>query len=629
MSLPTEANVTQPLAYGYAWLLEYGDTNAESLYLRPGVGPGREQRIQTVEPKEGPDTETSPEELRGESGRSFARSGFSGGEGLDRAYEPDLPDRHATMYWDSRNINVTPGVAGNPDEIQLLHAAANIRADDAGNSRMPLVRIGTVLYMCCSDDNLIDRTSNPTAATPTFTTEDPHDGEGAQDILDLAALGNQLHVALGSQGIHQRATGAATWSHWSDVAAVRIWAAKGRILASTGAALYEAAATTGSTLLHTLSSGQTWTDVVDAGAAILAGASDGEVYAFVDEDGELALRSRFVFEGEQITALGAAQGFVFVGTGEPTTGSGQIGRLWRCQLVGLRFQGNQVIRQWGDGTTTLNRAPQRIINTREAVYTGVIDSATESHLWKYHLTTAGISRDLILNDGLVQGLAVVDDRLFATVFVEGLWREATTYASTGYLISPLADFYSAADKTWIDARLTTGTLDTDTDVVLAYSTNPDAILDSGHASWTTIISADHTAGNFGDLGPTFISEAESRYVAAKLTLTPNGAATSTPTVLAFALRGLFKPTEKDFAIPVNVSDRLEMPGRKPLTVPGAGQDVLDQLHEIEGKAVTLTDLRTLEIVDGQFRGTSTPIQGRSFRGSVPVYSMATVRGVKR
>jgi hypothetical protein len=615
------------VAAGYHFLIEYGTTDAESLYLRGAVGPGREFRLQTVTPEQGPDTSSNPEDMRGETGKPFSRSSFTGGEGLDRAHRRDGTDRDWARFWDSRNVNVTPGRAGNPDEVTLLHSVTKLRNDDAGNSRMPLVNIGNVLYMCCGNDNVVDRTADPTAATPTFSTEDPHDSEGDQDILDLAALGNQLHVALGSQGIHQRATGAATWTHWSDVAAVRIWAAKGRILASTGAALYQAGSLATSTLLKTLPSGQTWSDVVDAGVAILAGASNGEITAFVDEDGELAERATFKFEGEQITALGFGQGFVFVGTGEPTTGGGQVGRLWRSQIIGLRFQGSQVIREWGDGSTTINRAPQRIISTREAVYTGVIDSSTESHLWKYHLTTGGITRDLILNDGLVQGLTVVDDRLFATVFVDGLWREDTTYAATGYLISPLADFFNAAKKTWVGARLTTGDMATGTDLVLAYSTDPDAITDSGHASWTTIISSDETSE--GDLGETAITGVESRYITAKLTLTPNGAATASPVALAFAFRGLPLPTEEDYAIPINVSDRLEIPGRKALTVPGIGHAVIDQLHAIKGKAVTLTVLRDDEQVVGQLRSIGTPYTEVAPEGSLGTYSQVIVRGVRQ
>jgi hypothetical protein len=626
MTLPTKANVARPVAAGYGGLIDYGDTDAESLYLRLAVGPQREMQFKTVMPQPGPNVGVRAEDMRGEFGQTFSRSDFTGGEGLDRAHRADGDASDAIRFWDSRNIDVTPGRAGQADEVKLLHAAANIRADDAGNVRMPLVNIGTTLYMVCSSQVDVDRTANPTAATPTFTVEDPHDSEGDQNVLDLAVLGDEVYAAITTNGIHQRSS-AGTWSHWSALAATRVWGVKGRIVASTGAGLYVAAAAAGSVLLETLESGQTWTDVVDAGSAIIASASSGELFMFVDEEGELALRRRHPIEGEVPTALGFAQGLLFIGTSESTTAGGKIGRLWRAGLTGLNLRGGQVIRQWGDGTTTLDQSPQRIINTRDSVFTGVIDSATESHLWRYHLSTGGIVRDLILSDGLVQGIAVVDDRLFATVLVEGLWREATTYASTGYLISPLADFFNAADKTWADARLNTGTLTTDTDAVLAYSVNPAAIESSAHASWTTIISADDVT--FGDLGPTSILEAESRYIAGKLTLTPNGAATATPTVLGFSFRGLPQPTEEDFAIPVNVSDRLEIPGRKPQTVDGIGQAVVDQLHVLKGQNVTYTDLRSGVEVIGQLAELSQPINEPTKRGSTGVFVLMTIRGVRQ
>ena len=626
MSLPTESNTARPVAAGYDAKIEYGTDPTESLYLRLARGPGREQSNRTVPPKDAPNTAQNPEDMRPETGGVFSRSDFTGGEGLDRAHRPDGEPGDVTRYWDSRNVDITPGRAGNPDELTLLKAVANIRADDAGNTRMPLVAIGTTLYMCCSDDNLVDRTANPTTASPTFTTEDPHNGEGATDIRDLAVLGDLLYVALAAQGVHRRAAGSDSWAHWSDVAAVRVWGVKGRIIASTGAALYEARATTTSVLLKTLPSGQTWTDVVDAGGAILAGASDGTMTAFVDEDGELVERQTYEFPGEQITALGATRGLLFIGTGEATTAGGKIGRLWRAVLTGLRLQRAEVLREWGTGSATLDHSPQRIINTREAIYTGVIDSATESHLWKYHLATAGISRDLILPDGLVQGLAVVDDRLFATVFVEGLIREATTYATSGYIISPLADFLNAADKTWIDARLNTGTMPTDTDAVLAYSTNPDAITNSAHASWTTVISAGHEAANQGDLGPVYITETESRFIAGKLTLTPDGAAADTPVVHAFSFRGLPKPVEEEFQIPVNISDRLEIPGRRPQIADGTGQAILDKLHDIKGSSITYTDLRSNMVIVGQLHSISQPIQGSTRKGSDSVYALIAIRG---
>ncbi len=625
MPLPTKVNVSRPEAWGYDALIEYGPNAADSLYLRLAVGPGRQMSFRTAELEEGsPRTATNPEDMRVESGESFSRSDFTGGEGLDRAHRRDGLDRDFTRFWDSRNIDITPARAGVAEEIKLLHSASNIRADDPTNVRMPLVRVGNVLYGVISNDALVDRTNNPTAGTPNFTTADPG---GTGSIQDLAALGDEVYAARNN--IRKR-NPAGSWAQWSDLDASRLWSAKGRIIASseTGDALYEARAGAGSLLLHTLASGEIWNDVVDAGGAILAAASDGYIYSFAEQNGELALKGQTQIEGENPTALGFAQGLVFIGTAQATTGGGNIGRLWQAILVGLRLREAQVIRQWGDGSTTTDRAPRRIISTREAVWTSVIEDGTETHLWRFHLTTGGLVRDLILGaSGVTHGLAEFDDRLFATVFGDGLWREDTTYATSGYLIGPLADFYNAGKKAWVGARLTTGTVPTGTQVDLDYSTDPSAIEDNTDPSWTTIITA--IPATPGDSSETAITGVESRYLAAKLVLTPDGGNTATPTVLAYAFRGTFSHDEDDYAIPVNISDRLEMPHRKPQTISGVGDAMYEKLQELRGQAVTVTLLRPDEQIKGQFRTLSAPIEEIPDRGSPTVYALAVFRGIRQ
>lgn len=629
MSLPTKVNVSRPEAWGYDALIEYGPDDADSLYLRLAVGPGRQMTFQTVEAIDrAPDLSANPEDMRSESGRTFSRSSFTGGEGLDRAHRRDGLDRDFSRFWDSRNIDVTPARGDETEEVRLLHSTGSLRSADVGNSRMPLVRLGTVLYGVISDDDRVDRTANPTAGVPTWTVEDPHVAEGVQDVLDLAGLGDELYAALGSQGIHKR-DNAGTWTHWSDLTNTqRVWGTKGRIVASTGAALHEARSGAGSVLLHTLASGEVWNDITDVGGAVLAAGSDGYIYAFVEQDADLVLKGQTQIEGEQPTALGFGQGFVFIGTAEPNTAGGSIGRIWRALFVGLRLRDAQVLRQWGDGATTTDRSPQRIISTREAVWTTVIEDGSETHLWRYHITTGGLVRDLIFAaSGLGQGLAVFDDRIFASVFGDALWRENTTYASTGYLIGPLADFFNAARKAWAGARLTTGTLPAATQVVLAYSTDPDALEDSAHTSWVDVITATPAAP--GDSSETAIVDVEARHIIGKLTLTPDGGGTVTPNVLAFAFRGLPLPTEDDYAIPVNISDRLELPHRKPLTVNGVGDAVYEQLQTIKGQAVTVTLLRPDEVVKGQFKSVSVPINELPERGSPTVYALVTIRGQRQ
>lgn len=625
MSLPTKSNVSRPEALGYDALIEYGDTAAESLYLRLFLGPNSAARLQVVEPEDrNLNTASNPEDMRSESGESYSRSNFTGGEGLDRAHRRDGTDRDYTRFWDSRNIDISPAVGGQAEEIKLLHSTSALRTGDPTNARTPLVRLGTSLYGVISDDTKVDQTANPTASSPTWNVRTIG---GSGSVADLAALGDELYVAMNT--IYKGS--GASWASWSSLDADRIWSAKGRIIAAVGTALYEAAASGNDILLHTLASGQTWNDVVDAGAAILAAASDGYVYAFVDEDGTLALRHQALFEGEVPTALGYGQGFVFIGTAETTTGGGKIGRLWRAVLVGLRIREAQVLRTWGTGANTIDQAPRRIISTREAVWTGVIESGTETHLWRYHLESGGLVRDLILGaSGQIQGIAVFDDRMFATVFADDLYREDTTYASTGYLIGPLADFYNAGQKAWVGARLQIGTRPTQGTVVLKYSTDTAAIEDSTDSSWTTVINLKDTSPvGAGDSTETAITEVQSRYLAGLLTLTPNTAQTATPTVLAFSFRAVPLPTEDVFELPVNVSDRYERPGQKPLTINGVGDAVYDQLRSLMGKAATVTLLRPDEQVIGQLLSMTTPLQDVPEYGTPTLVSLLRVKGQRQ
>ena len=70
---------------------------------------------------------------------------------------------------------------------------------------------------------------------------------------------------------------------------------------------------------------------------------------------------------------------MFYGTYQ-NAASGKIGRLYvardnKCTNSLYVLVNAQLLKQWGDGTTTLNQAPYRIISTRDSIYTGIVDSA--------------------------------------------------------------------------------------------------------------------------------------------------------------------------------------------------------------------------------------------------------------
>jgi len=617
VALPTKVNVSRPEAWGYEALIEYGTTDAESLYLRLAPGPGRQMLLESGRTRDDvPDLSTNPSELRGESGRSFGRDDFTGGEGLDYAHRRDAQERDPSRFWASSGVDIDPPEGGETREIKLLKATSSVRTEDAGGvNRAPLRHIGTVLYGVSSDATLVDRSTDLGAA---WATEDPG---STGNITDLTTLGDEVYAVRG--GDIRKRNSAGTWSlETSAQTFIRAWGVKGRIIASTepstGGVLYSSDDYT--TILHTLPSGETWNDIVDAGAAILAAASDGYIYTFVEENGVLVLKGQTLV-AETPVSLAYSQGLLFIGTSEATSAGGNVGRLYRAVFVGIRIREAQVLRKWGDGTTTVDQSPKRIIPTREAIWTA-IQASSETQVWKYHLVTGAVSRDLnIAVAGLGQGIVSLDDRILVNVKGHGIYREATTFASTGFVISPAADFFNAAKKAWVGARLPPGSVPAGTQVELFYSTDPAALEDSSHASWTSIITA--TNASPGDGAETPITGVESRYIIGKVVLTPNGANTSTPTVLSFSFRGLLQTTEEDVPLVVNISDRLELPGRKPLTVNGAGDAVYEKLLDIKGDAVTLTLLRPDKIYKGQIRTISAPIQAMPRKGSP---TQVTVRG---
>lgn len=704
MSLPTKANVVRPRSKGYDALVEFGDTDNDSLYLRLATAPDRVLTVESA-PPELPQIQTSEtaEDIRPESGSTFSRTDFSGGEGLDRAHRRDGSDRDWSRYWDSRNIDVSPTKPGEPERIRLLHSTSQLEASAAALLRTVVVD-GTLFFTNGVD---VSSSSDPTASSPTITDEDPHDGEGDQTVTDVTGLGDQVYAAIEVNGIHQRSSGG-SWSAWSNLLAVRVWGVKGRIVASTGTGLYEAAESTGGTpvtsvtgedsddlidetdhgledgqaiefmsltggsnlstdvtywvvnaatdtfqiaatpggsaldfgsdisdatyvaytandvLLHTLPSGEEWTDVIDAGSAILAAGSDGLVYAFTpDENGVLGLIAETPMpRSEYPLALGWALGFVFVATGENTTGGGTVGRLWRFLLAGGVLEEGQNLREWGDGTTTLDRAPREIIATRDSIWTANVEDATESHVWRYHLSTAGLSRDVILGtSGLVRGLESIDDRVFATVASDGLHREDTTFASEGYLIGPPADFFSAAAKHWFSVRLNTPT-SLDGTVLVEYTVEPEAITDPDDDSWRLATKA--TSLNPGDGTEQPLPDLLSRWLAFKILLQVG--VSGSPEVDAVAFRAFHHPDEIVIQLPVNLSDRVELPGKKPFIVPGLGFDLWRELKELEGEQVTLTLLNPPDSIRGHVERITTPVPSDSERGSPTLYSQITVRG---
>jgi hypothetical protein len=283
----------------------------------------------------------------------------------------------------------------------------------------------------------------------------------------------------------------------------------------------------------------------------------------------------------------------------------------------------QLIKQWGDGTTTLNQAPYKIVSTRDSIFTGVVDTASKTNLWRYYLPTGGIARDLEFGEsGIVEGLAVFSDTLFATVSGKGVYRETSNYVTSGYLISALADFFTSEKKQWVGAKVTTNSV-TAGSIKLSTSVVPQDINNPTSSTWTEQVNIG--GGTGGD--EQIMENVTGRWLAAKLDINTDDQSQS-PEALAFAVRGFQLVEDLVVDIPVNISDQVERPNRKRLRVNGQGDLIYQALRNKEGKNVQLEIFRPDTLLRGIIENVSAPVEEISARGSVTVFCLVRFRGSK-
>ena len=610
--LPSPANTSEPQAQGF-------EANLDDLYLRFAVGPGRQMQINTA-PLQAQAIQTSetPEDFQQEFGQIYSRTDFSGGSGLDKAHKRQAGETGFTRFWDSSGVDVFSGKqVGQEYNVSLLKSTEEVVTSSETNLLMQELD-GTVYF---ADGDVLKKITTPlTGSSSTDGTP-----SSSNDITGMAVLGTRLYLVANGNIVYRASSGSYT-NYNTDQTYDKIWSIKGRIVASdTSGVLYDVSGGTDSAI-KTLPTGRTWTDMCDAGAVALATATDGYIYSFADESSTLALKGQTFVEGEVPNAIDAAQGIIFYGTYE-STASGKIGRLYRSDITNSNnlyvLVNAQLIKQWGDGSTTLDQAPYRIVSTRDSIYTGIIDSASKTNFWRYYLPTGGIARDLEFGEsGVVKGIAVYSDRLFATVSGGGIYRETANYVTTGYIITALADFFTSEDKQWVGAKLNTNDISSGT-VKLSTSTIPTDIKDSAASTWQEQITLNSGRGGEEEV----MNLVDGRWIAGKIEITTDDIAQS-PELLSFAVRGYQLVNDIIVEMPVNISDHIERPYRKRIRVNGQGELVYQALRNKEGQNVQLEIYRPDTLLRGIIENVSSPIEEISPRGSVTVYCLVRFRGSK-
>ena len=615
--LTTQAEVSNPKRKGY-------DFRIDNQLYRAAITGNQQMSIQSSDVADaGVNVRQNPEDFTSNLGRVFSRNNFSGGSNLDSAHRKDGTEKDSIRYWDSQGIDVFKKDLGQAYNIQLLNTTSNVRSLSSSDDDNYVAVVGTTIYV--SDDATLYKSTD---GGSTFSTQSTGLTAGYH-IKGLAAHGDLLYIAAnnGSAGEIEQLTSGGTSTQKSTAQIFDgIWSMKGKFLVSAGTGLYQYdGATTVSSVIITLPSGQTWTDVTDAGAVVLATASDGRIYSLKDVSGTFTLKGQTEITNEIPTCIAESNGIIFYGTREDQTGNKKIGRLYRADLRVADdlyvLNNNQLIKEWDvDG---IDNSPKDIYATRDSIYVGIKESASTSFLWRYYLPTTGIARYYkAAAGGHIEGINKVNEKFIFSVGGSGLFKQTDDFETNGFLITSPADFFTAESKQFVGAEIETEELASGESIDVFISNKFESINDSSDSTWDLELSQQSGTG-----GEEVQLQRVARYVTAKVELNGNG--TSTPKFKSLQIRALARPELVVVQIPVNISDRVERPFRKPIRVKNLGETIYQSLKQKEGDAVTLELFDPSEIIRGVVEKISYPIQSNPNIGSVTQYAILTVRGTRQ
>ena len=571
--LPSPSNTSQPQAQGF-------EANLDDLFLRFAVGPGRQMQINTA-PLQAQAIQTSetPEDFQQEFGQIYSRTDFRGGEGLDKAHRREGTPTDFQRFWDSKGINVFHADEDTSYSVKLLNdIEQKTLTFSSDNNYLAQTTNG---YMYITDDTDVYQSTDEGVTWTAMTSTSI-----SYTIHGIAAFGNDLFVVAGDGSTNKQLLSyVQSTDTWTDESLgssftgyfTGIWFAKGGLFVSgkstTAEYLWESSPFTknfsgdfqSTSALIVTEPTHEFTSVIDAGAVVLAGHTDGNIYSLKIDGGTWSLKGQTQISFEEIHSLAASEGLVFIGTKGFQSNTGRFFTADLTVADNLYVLTNrQLVKQWDNG---VDQSPHSMFVTRDSVYMGIHESATETNLWRYYLPTAGIARDISIthssdSDAKMTGITLTGTtvpKFISVVNGVGVFKETDTYVSTGYIISSLADFYTSEKKQWVGAKLNTNGVSSGT-VELATTTVPLDINNVDSPTWEPQISVASGTGGEEEV----LELVQGRWMSVKLTITTSDSS-QTPEMLSFAVRGFQLVNDLVVDMPINISDQVERPFRKALT----------------------------------------------------------------
>jgi len=429
-------------------------------------------------------------------------------------------------------------------------------------------------------------------------------------------------------------------THTSTTLGRGIWFAKGRFILALNSGELGELLSDGTFVVFDTVGAYEVVSVAAAGPAIISAVTDGTVRSYVPEQSNqadadsvnLVIRGRTEMpKGEVPTVLGAVGSVVTILTvTDDTKAGGRTARFYRAEALSAQYDyvvgGLQMQREWFRTGEAFHDLTANMAATRDSILFAITESDGHTYVWRFDLVTFGLSRHSETFGGVGHALTIFDGKaaiVRSDVGEEHLYVVSDSYHHNGYVISPNLTFGLNTDIAWIASVIEGFDVEAaDGYVELWRTTNPEAILDPDHISWVKITRLSHHTQSGAELPLLGVS---SRTLALQIKFfSRNGV--SSPNVTRVAIRGI--PQHRDWIvnIPVNVSDYIEVPFRRPLHSPGIGDKIQAELMSLVGKHMELVVSNPSMYFNGVIDAIEEPVEYISPRGSASRYMMVQFRG---